>query len=132
VGQDVSDLKLQLRGKELMDQYRKARAEFVAHEEQLRDERLASSRRTLKTLNASIVALCILLGGILAALGRRQLMNLSRAFNVALDTAEANAAEARAQKEWSHTILQSIGDAVIATDAEGAISFMNPVAEHLT
>lgn len=51
---------------------------------------------------------------------------------MALDTAEANAAEARAQKEWSHTILHSIGDAVIATDAGGAITFMNPVAENLT
>src|SRR5437762_2979516 len=47
-------------------------------------------------------------------------------------TSSANSGEARAQKEWSHTILQSIGDAVIATDDEGAISFMTPVAEHLT
>src|SRR6266566_2973307 len=131
-GQDVSDPKLQLRGKELMDQYRKARTEFVAREEQLRDEREASSRRTLRFVNVSIVALCVLIGGIFSALGRKQLTNLLGAFSVALDTAEANASEARTQREWSHTILHSIGDAVIATDAEGAITFMNPVAENLT
>jgi len=131
-GQDVSDPKLQLRGKDLMDRYREARKEFIEREEKLRDQREASSRRTLKFVNVSVVALCVLIGGIFSALGRKQLVNLSGAFSVALDTAEANAAEARTQREWSHTILHSIGDAVIATDAEGAITFMNPVAESLT
>ena len=131
-GQDVSDLKLQLHGRELMDQVRKARTAFIAREEQLRDERLASSRRALWFVNVSVVALCVLIGGVLSALGRKQLMTLSQAFNAALDTAQANANEARAQKEWAHTTLSSIGDAVIATDPDGAVTFMNPVAEHLT
>jgi PAS domain S-box-containing protein len=131
-GQDVSDLKLQLRGKDLMDRYREARKEFIEREEELRDQREASSRHTLSLVNVSVVVLCVLIGGIFSVLGRKQLVNLSGAFNVALDKAEAHAAEARAQKEWSHTILHSIGDAVIATDAEGAITFMNPVAENLT
>jgi PAS domain S-box-containing protein len=36
------------------------------------------------------------------------------------------------QREWFETALESIGDAVIATDVQGRVSFMNPVAEHLT
>src|SRR5262249_41580706 len=39
---------------------------------------------------------------------------------------------AEEEKEWLHTTLCSIGDAVISTDAEGKITFMNPVAESLT
>ncbi len=40
--------------------------------------------------------------------------------------------EIREQREWLRVTLTSIGDAVIATDAEGRITFVNPVAETLT
>jgi PAS domain S-box-containing protein len=36
------------------------------------------------------------------------------------------------QREWFETTLESIGDAVIATDVQGRVVFMNPIAEHLT
>jgi PAS domain S-box-containing protein len=37
----------------------------------------------------------------------------------------------REQKEWLETTLTSIGDAVIATDNDGGVLLMNPVAEEL-
>src|SRR5438093_324376 len=38
----------------------------------------------------------------------------------------------RKQSEWLRITLGSIGDAVISTDAEGRVTFMNGVAEALT
>ncbi len=38
----------------------------------------------------------------------------------------------RENEEWLLTTLTSIGDAVIATDKEGFVTFMNPIAQNLT
>src|SRR5215475_8109606 len=38
----------------------------------------------------------------------------------------------RQQREWLQVTLSSIGDAVIATDTDGDVTFLNPVAESLT
>lgn len=50
------------------------------------------------------------------------------------DISERKRAElaAREQREWLETTLSSIGDAVIAANADGRVRFMNPVAEALT
>lgn len=48
-------------------------------------------------------------------------------------TAEVEAQkEVLAQRKRLRVTLQSIGDAVVSTDAEGRVSYLNPVAEHLT
>jgi len=38
----------------------------------------------------------------------------------------------KASEAWLHAVLKSIGDAVIATDIEGRVVFINAAAEHIT
>ncbi len=124
-GEDAGNWGFQFRGKQLMDDYRRMRAEFIEREQQLRDERMARSRRSLAVVNASIVVLAIFFAFGFAILGRKQLTSLSDSFTAALNAA-------RERRDWLHTTLTSIGDAVISTDAGGLITLMNPVAEKLT
>jgi PAS domain S-box-containing protein len=53
----------------------------------------------------------------------------SQQANEALRASETRARQAR---DWLQATLTSIGDAVIATDEEGRVIFMNPVSEALT
>ncbi len=49
-----------------------------------------------------------------------------------MDQREKHAAEIREREEWFRVTLGSIGDAVIATDKNGSVTYMNQIAEDLT
>src|ERR1700722_4167270 len=49
-----------------------------------------------------------------------------------MNLSPANIEALHEQRDWLRVTLSSIGDAVITTDAEGRITFLNPVAESLT
>ena len=48
------------------------------------------------------------------------------------DQSPVNKAALHEQRDWLRVTLSSIGDAVITTDREGQVAFLNPVAEVLT
>jgi PAS domain S-box-containing protein len=50
----------------------------------------------------------------------------------AMSEREKHAAELREREEWFRVTLGSIGDAVIATDEKGHVTFVNPIAEQIT
>jgi len=56
---------------------------------------------------------------------------LQTAIEMALYKARLDS-QLREREEWLATILRSIGDGVIATDQEGRVAFLNPLAERQT
>ncbi|MEO8425956.1 MAG: PAS domain S-box protein [Verrucomicrobiota bacterium] len=55
-----------------------------------------------------------------------------RALHEAKEALEKKAEELAQQREWFQVTLSSIGDAVITTDTQAKVTFLNPVAEKLT
>src|SRR6266851_9558931 len=111
-------------GKHWMDQIRAIIAEMANEEKDLlrirtqeANESVAKSVRTILTGTLVSISLLILCFGLL----NRELSERKRA-QEALSKSE----------KWLSTTLSSVGDAVIATDMNGAVTFLNPVAQSLT
>ncbi|MFZ2447133.1 MAG: ATP-binding protein [Syntrophobacteraceae bacterium] len=66
------------------------------------------------------------------AAGPSEIMDLADSFNTMADELRSRETSLREQREWLRVTLDSIGDAVIAADTEGGITFLNPVASALT
>ncbi len=107
----------------LMDHIRLVTAQMENEETQLESLRLTAYERAIQQTIASIY-----LANLLAVIG---LVFLAYYIIREIEMREKHAAELRAREEWFRVTLTSIGDAVIATDKEGVVTFLNPVAENL-
>ncbi len=129
---NYSDFELNMTGKRMMDEIRAGFATVIDVEQALRDTRLERATHIDKDFKISLAGLSLLLATTLVLFSRYQLRNLALQYGSALKTAEEKAAEERERKQWFLTLLRSVGDAVIATNANGRITFMNPAAEAAT
>ncbi len=108
----------------LMDHVRLVIAQMENEETQLESLRVTAYERAVRQSVASIY-----LASFLAVVG---LVLLGYYILREINLREGHAQELQVREEWYRVTLTSIGDAVIATDKEGVVTFMNPVAETLT
>ena len=99
--------------------------EAMEKEESTREaQRIASYQQSVHSAIAAVY-----LATAIAILG---LIALARLILVEQKEREEHARRLREREEWFRVTLTSIGDAVIATDSHGIVTFLNPVAEKLT
>lgn len=111
-------------GKRWMDQIRLLLADMRNEEDRVHALRAVEMTNALNRSSRIVVAGNLLSASILVVV----FALLSRALSQRKRAQE----ELEKNEKWLSTTLSSIGDAVIATDMNGAVSFMNPVAESLT
>jgi PAS domain S-box-containing protein len=93
------------------------------------EDDLVPTQRAAYQKSRQVTAACIYLSSLLAALG---LIFLAYFILRQIDLREKHASQLRAREEWYRVTLTSLGDGVIATDRDGHVSFLNPMAEQLT
>jgi PAS domain S-box-containing protein len=111
-------------GKMWMDQIRVILADMQGEEDRIRAIRSLEMTNALKRNSGIVVG-----GNLLSALLLLAVFVLL--FRALSERKRAQKGLEKSEK-WLSTTLASIGDAVIATDMNGAVSFMNPVAQSLT
>ena len=115
----VSDL-----GLHTMDDVRKLIDEMGQEERSLQADRSAIYQKSIRKTTASIY-----LASFIAALG---LVFLAYFILHEMALREGHARQLLEREEWFRVTLTSLGDAVIATDERGHVTFLNPIAEQLT
>jgi PAS domain S-box-containing protein len=106
-----------------MDEIRHVVSQMQQEEIKAEARRAAQYQRSIRETVASIY-----LASLLATLG---LVLLAYFILREMDLREKHAEEIRSREEWFRVTLTSIGDAVVATDQHGKVTFLNPVAEKL-
>ena len=128
----VSDPRMNQHGRELMDGLRNAVAEMLHTEAHLRKERANAALFVERRELAAVLVSSLLVGVLLAIFIRSRMHRVSSTYDAALEELTSQAEELYERRQWFQTTLESIGDAVIACDADGNVDFMNAVAQGLT
>ena len=111
-------------GLHTMDNIRKLIDEMGQEETSLQAARSAIYQKSIRTTTAAIY-----LASFIAALG---LIFLAYFILHEMALRERHARQLLEREEWFRVTLTSLGDAVIATDERGRVTFLNPIAEQLT
>jgi PAS domain S-box-containing protein len=123
---------LNQRGKAMMDSLRAATATMLQHEQNLRALRSHHARWLERRELVSLLLSAIVVGLFLALFTRHHVHAISASYLRRIAEITQRSQELTESRQWFQTTLESIGDAVIACNNRGAVTFMNAVAERLT
>jgi PAS domain S-box-containing protein len=131
-GGHADDLDLNLLGKPHMDSMRVHLDAIIAVAEQSRKDRINLWRRQTRHLLLLLIALALAIGLMVGLFTRGRLESAYAAFRHAIDLQRRRTEELFQSEQHLRTTLASIGDGVIACDADGRVQMMNMVAQELT
>jgi len=131
-GGQANDVDQNLHGKLLMDAIRSDLGMVVQEAQNLRADRIVTWHSQVHIMLWGIFLLAIVMGVLIGLFTRSRLHAVSDAYKNSLEMLKRRADEIYASEQELRTTLTSIGDGVIACDADGCVQMMNPVAEDLT
>ena len=129
---EVNSVVFNLRGKQMMDSLRQEQQTFVDHEDQLKLLRAQNSQFAERAVSWTLLGLVCIFALILLIQTRRSIRSVDSEYAAILSNLQKRTAELTESRERLRVTLRSIGDGVIVTDAQGKVTFLNPVAEKLT
>jgi PAS domain S-box-containing protein len=108
----------------VMNDIRKLTSQMGEEEASLEVIRSAAYQKSIR-----VTTVCIYLASFIAGFG---LIFLAYYILHEMELRERHARQILEREEWFRVTLTSLGDAVIATDEQGRVTFLNPLAEQLT
>lgn len=121
-----------LDGQRLITVIRERQREFVSVEEGLRRDRSRRASRLNGLVVGSAIGLSLLIATSLFTLTRRELLQLSTTYERHLAAEADQKRELQESREFFRIAFRSLGEAAIAINSWGKISFINPAASELT
>ncbi|HEY1809790.1 MAG TPA: CHASE3 domain-containing protein [Acidobacteriaceae bacterium] len=120
------------RGKAMMDAIRATVRAMQLHETNLREAQYRHARSLQRSELLSLLLSFLIVGTTLAFFTRHHVRAISASYLRRIAEITRRSEELSNSQQWFQTTLESIGDAVIACDMDGLVTFMNAVAEKLT
>jgi len=131
-GGHADDVTLNLEGEARINSMRALLDAIVKLSEQHRGDRIVLWRRQTRHLLFLLMCLALSIGLLIGLYTRSRMESAYTAFRRQLDLQRRRTDELFESEQHLRTTLASIGDGVIACDAEGRVQMMNPVAQELT
>lgn len=128
----LADPQMNQHGKQMMDGIRATARAMLQQQADVRHHEYRRARRLQLRELYSLLISALVVGVILAIFIRHHVKAISTSYLRRIAEITRRSEEVRNSQEWFKTTLESIGDAVIACETDGAVTFMNAVAEKLT